>query len=214
MPRGTTSSADERVPELLEHIVFRSSLALGAALQPGPLQVFLVSRTMSIGWKRTLPACLAPVVSDGPIAVLALVVLGRVSPAARQVLQASGGALLLYLAAGAYREWREPARPPAPTAAPRTLLSAVLVNLLNPNPYLAWALVLGPTVVAAWKHQPAGAVAFVSAFYATMIATLAGFVCLAGTARQLDARTRRALVGGSALLLAALGVLLLLLSLR
>jgi threonine/homoserine/homoserine lactone efflux protein len=202
------------VPELLGQIVLGSSLALGAALQPGPLQVFLVSRTVASGWKRTLPACLAPVVSDGPIAMLAIVLVGRLSPGARQVLQASGGVLLLYLAAGAYREWREPARLPSPTAAPRTLLEAVLVNLLNPNPYLAWALVLGPTVVAAWKHRPAAAVAFVAAFYATMLATLAGFVCLAGTARLLDARTRRALVGGSALLLAALGVLLLLRSLR
>lgn len=202
------------MPELLGQIVLGSSLALGAALQPGPLQALLVSRTLASGWKRTLPACLAPIVSDGPIAILAIVVLGRLSPGARQVLQASGGVLLLCLAAGSYREWREPARPRSPAAAPRTLLAAVLVNLLNPNPYLAWALVMGPAVVAAWKHRPAEAVAFVTAFYATMLAALAGFVCLAGTARLLDARTQRALVGASALLLAALGVLLLLLSLR
>lgn len=201
------------MPEILGQIVLGGSLALAAALQPGPLQAFLVSRVLASGWRRTLPACFAPIVSDGPIAILATVVLGRLSTEARHVLQASGGVLLLCLAVDACRRWRQPARP-ASAAVPRTVGAAVLVNLLNPNPYLGWTLVLGPAVVTAWRHRPVEAVAFVSAFYATMLATLCGFVCLAGTARLLGERAQRALVGVSALLLAGLGVLLLVLALR
>jgi threonine/homoserine/homoserine lactone efflux protein len=89
-----------------------------------------------------------------------------------------------------------------------------VVNLLNPNPYLGWALVLGPAVVAAWSHHPAYAVGFVVAFYATMFVTLSGFVLLAGTARFLSPGTQHGLVGASALLLASLGLILLVVGVR
>ncbi len=202
------------MPELLGNVLFGSGVAFGAAIQPGPLQAFLVSRVVATGWRRTLPACLAPLLSDGPIAVLAILVLGRCPPGARHVLRASGGLLLLYLAAGAFRQWRQPESPSSRVSAPRTLLEAVVINLLNPNPYLGWALVLGPAVVAAWGHHPAYAVAFVVAFYTTMFVTLSGLVFLAGTARFLGPGRQRALVGASALLLAGLGVILLVVGVR
>lgn len=203
----------ERVPGLVGSVLLGSALAFAAAIQPGPLQAFLVSRVVSTGWKRTLPACLAPVVSDGPIAVVAVVLVGRIPTVAQHLLRASGGLMLLYLAAGAWRRWREPG-PHPPVSTPRTLLEAVAVNLLNPNPYLGWALVLGPAVLAAWRQDPAQAFALVAAFYLTMLVTLAAFVFLAGSARRLGPRPQRALVGASALLLAALGAALLVLGLR
>jgi threonine/homoserine/homoserine lactone efflux protein len=199
---------------LLGNVFLGGSLALGAAIQPGPLQAFLVSRVVATGWRRTLPACLTPLFSDGPPAILAVFLLGRIPPPLLHALRAAGGLLLLYLAAGVFRQWRWP-MPSSRQAssrqasAPRTLLEAVLINLLNPNPYLAWALVLGPAVVAAWSRHPGHALGFVVAFYATMVVSLAGFVFLVGTARFLDPGRQRGLLGVSALLLAALGVTLL-----
>ncbi len=201
-------------PELLGNALLGSGLAFAAAIQPGPLQAFLVSRVVATGWRQTLPACLAPLLSDGPIAVLAILVLGRFPPAAQPVLRTCGGVLLLYLAASAFRQWREPMSPSSQVTAPRTLLEATVVNLLNPSPYLGWALVLGPAVVAAWSHHPAYAVGFVVAFYGTMFVTLSGFVFLAGTARFLNQRMQHALVGASALLLAGLGLILLVVGVR
>ena len=122
--------------------------------------------------------------------------------------------LLLYLAANALRQWRRPTSPAPPPSAPRTLLEAVLINLLNPNPYLAWALVMGPAVVVAWSHHPADALGFVVALYATMLVTLAAFVMLLGTTQFLSARSQRALAGASALLLAGLGLVLLVAGVR
>jgi threonine/homoserine/homoserine lactone efflux protein len=197
------------VAELLGNLLLGGGLAFAAAVQPGPLQAYLVSRVVASGWKQTLPACLAPILSDGPIAVLAILVLGRCSPGALDVLRAGGGLLLLYLAASALRQWRHPTSSSSRASAPRTVLEAILVNVLNPNPYLGWALVLGPAVVAAWGRSPAYAVAFVVAFYGTMCVTLAGFVILAGTVHFLDPERQRALVAASAVLLGGLGVLLL-----
>jgi len=193
---------------VIESIIFGSGFAFAAAIQPGPLQAYLLARVAAAGWKRTLPAVLAPLISDIPIAVLVLLVLGRLAAGAQQGLRAAGGVLLLYLAWAALRQLRRPTEreAAAPPSAPRTLLQAVLVNVLNPNPYLGWALVLGPAAVAAWHRHPASAVALVVAFYGTIVATLAALVLLFGTASFLSARARRGLVAASAAALAALGV--------
>lgn len=196
--------------DLVTYIALGGGLGLGASLQPGPFQAFLVSRAVSAGWRRTLPVTLAPLLSDGPVAVLAVLVLGQIPALAQHGLRAAGGALLLFLAAKAWRQ----ARGPVPAlesgpGTPRTILDAALVNLLNPNPYIAWALVMGPAVVAAWRDHPGFAAAFVGAFYAAMAASNAGIVLLAGSARLLDARHQHRLVVASALLLGVLGAILL-----
>src|SRR5512141_2895657 len=111
-----------------EYLFVGCGFAMAAALQPGPLQAFLFSRVTRSGWVRTLPAALAPVLSDGPIAALVLLVLVRVPAAAQAVLQAGGGVLLLYLAGAAYRDWRRDRDAPvhdAAASAPRTIAQAV-----------------------------------------------------------------------------------------
>ena len=194
---------------MFRFLLLGSGYAFAAAIQPGPLQAFLVSRVAAMGWRRTLPACLSPLLSDGPIALIAVVLLGRLPASARSVLQAAGGVLLVYFAWVAYRQWRNPAEAGSTQSAPSTLLQAALVNLLNPNPYLGWALVLGPSVHAAWAEQASYAIALIAAFYVTMVAMLAGFILLVGTARFLGSRAQRALLGISAAVLAGLGLYLL-----
>jgi threonine/homoserine/homoserine lactone efflux protein len=192
---------------MLEYLVLGSGLAFAAVLQPGPLQAFLLSRAATEGWRRTLPAALSPLLSDGPIALLVLLVLGRLPALGQQALRAAGGLLLLRLAWSTVRQVGAALETPAPSreAAPRTLLQAALVNLLNPNPWLAWALVLGPAIVSAWKQRPALAVAFVVAFYGVMVTGLGLFILVASTVRVLPPRAQRALVALSAAVLAVLG---------
>jgi threonine/homoserine/homoserine lactone efflux protein len=194
---------------MLQYLLFGSGFALAAVLQPGPLQAFLASRVAASGWRRTLPACLAPLLSDIPIALLALLVLRELPPLFQELLRAAGGLLLLYLAWIAYRQWRSPSEALVRGSAPRTFLEATLVNLLNPHPYIGWTLVLGPSLIAAWNEHGTYAVALVVAFYGTLVVGLAAFILLVGTARLLGSRGQRALVGVSAALLAALGIYLL-----
>jgi threonine/homoserine/homoserine lactone efflux protein len=192
---------------MLESLALGGGFAFAAVIQPGPLQAYLLSQVAARGWRRTLPAALAPLLSDGPIALLVLAVLGQLSAGAQQLLRAAGGVLLLYLAWAAYRQWRRPAAPAADRGGtPRTVAQAVLVNLLNPNPYLGWALVLGPNAVAAWHRSPADAVALILAFYAVLVAGLAVFIVAAGSARFLGPAGQRLLLLLSAAALAALGV--------
>jgi threonine/homoserine/homoserine lactone efflux protein len=161
---------------MLEYILIGSGFAFAAAVQPGPLQAFLLSSVAQKGWKRTLPAAFSPLISDGPIALLSLLILNNISEAMSRVLRAAGGVFLLYLAWAGYRQWRDQATAGSETggrSAPRTILQAATVNILNPNPYLGWSLVLGPAFLAAWQQSPVNGVALIVAFYATMIAGLA-----------------------------------------
>ena len=165
---------------MLKHLILGGGLGLAAAIQPGPLLAFLLARVAATGWRRTLPACLAPLLSDGPIALLSLVLLSQL-PSSVYLHPARRRRPAPPLLAGAtFLQWRRPAGPAPGGSAPRTLLEAALVNLLNPNPYLGWSLVLGPASLAAWSESPS-TLALIGAFYGTMCLTLAGFVLRSGT---------------------------------
>lgn len=193
---------------MLEYILIASGFALAAAIQPGPLQAFLLSSVAQKGWKRTLPASFSPLISDGPIALLTLLVLNQIPEAMSRALQAIGGVFLIYLAWASYRQWKHQTMvdPETNNSVPRTLVQAATVNILNPNPYLGWSLVLGPAFVAAWQQSPANAVVLIIAFYATMVTVLACTILLFGTTRFLGHGGRRALILISAVTLAGLGV--------
>ncbi len=190
------------------YLLIGVGFAFAAAAQPGPLQAFLLSRVAAVGWRRTLPAALAPLVSDGPIAVLAILVLSRVQAGVVEVvLKTAGGIVLLWFAFASFRQWRqlEESDQQSTASAPRTFLEAVVVNLLNPGPYIGWSLVLGPLAIEAWRHTPAQAIILVAAFYLTIVTCLALFILLLGTTAFLGPRGRRALLLAAALALAALG---------
>ena len=193
---------------MFENFLIGGGFAFAAAIQPGPLQAFLLSSVAQRGWKRTLPAALSPLLSDGPIALLVLLVLNRLPDAMGRILQAAGGILLIYLAWAGYRQWRQPpVQDPEQTGqAPRTLLQAAGINLLNPNPYLGWSLVLGPAFLAALHQDPANAAVLIVAFYATMVIMLAATILLFGTTSFLGPRGRHALILVSAITLAVLGI--------
>ncbi len=190
-----------------EYLLLGGGFAFAASIQPGPLQVFLLSSVARVGWKRTLPAALAPVVSDAPI-ILGVIFLLRWLPAGwTGWLRAAGGIFLLYLAWMNFRQWQ---RPPEEAAEgekpPRTLLQAVVVNLLNPAPYLGWSLVLGPALIEAWAQSPTYGIALLVAFYGTLTLGNALVIVAFGTTRYLNPKTRHNLILVSAVFLAGLGV--------
>jgi len=119
---------------MLGYLVLGAVYAFAAAAQPGPFQAYLISQTLTNGWRRTVPAAFAPLISDGPIIVLVLLVLSRMPDWLIPVLQCAGGVLLLCLAIGAFKSWRDYAAAKAVSVQPsqQTVFRAALVNLLNP----------------------------------------------------------------------------------
>jgi threonine/homoserine/homoserine lactone efflux protein len=184
------------------------SYGFAAAVQPGPMTTYLVSEALRSGWRRTLPATLAPLLSDGPIALLMLFVLSRTPTRLLQWMSFAGGLYVLYLAYGAWKSWRSPAGETSP-GGNRTILKAAMINLLNPNPYLGWSLVIGPLLFKGWRETPAYGIAVVLAFYLTMITSMAALVLLFSRTRSLGPKISRALILASALALLAFSLYLL-----
>jgi threonine/homoserine/homoserine lactone efflux protein len=194
------------IAAVLELVLLGSGFGFAAAVQPGPLQAFLLSRVMAHGCRRTLPAAFAPLLSDAPIALLMLFVLRTLPLWAQRGLRIGGGLYLLVLAWSAFREVRTSGEEAEPkTGAPRTLSRSVAINLLNPNPYLGWAFVLGPAALSAWQVSAWRVTALVGAFYSTMTITLAAFIAVCGTTRLLPPHTQKTLMALSATALALLG---------
>jgi threonine/homoserine/homoserine lactone efflux protein len=183
------------------------TFGFAAAVQPGPFQTYLISQTLSNGWRRTLPAVLAPLLSDGPVLALVLLVLSRVPDGAIQLLHLAGGAFVIYLAFGAFRAWqRFDAQSTTPQSSQQSLFKAAFVNLLNPNPYLFWSLVGGPLLLAAWREIPLNGIGLLLGFYLTLIGSMAAGVVLLSNTGRLGPKVNRALLGISALALSGMGI--------
>jgi len=198
------------------YLLLGVTYGFAAAVQPGPFQAYVISQTLSHGWRRTLPAAFAPLVSDVPVVVVVLAVLSRLPAWLMPALQIAGGGLLIYLAWAAARAWRKFSSV-APASAPsgrQSLLRAALVNFSNPGPYLGWSLIMGPLLLRGWAQAPGNGAALVAGFYATMVASLVGLIALFALARHIGPRVNRALLGLSAVGLAGFGAYQLLAGLR
>jgi threonine/homoserine/homoserine lactone efflux protein len=192
---------------MIPYLILGMTYAFAAAVQPGPLQTYLISQTLSQGWRRALPAALSPLLSDGPIILFVLLVLSRVPAWLTQGLRCAGGVLLLYMAVMAVRAWRayDPEDVGRAPSGRQTLLRAAAVNLLSPGPYLGWSLIMGPLLLKGWREAPAHGIALIAGFYSVLVLSMAGIIMLFATARNLGPRVNRALVGVSAVALAGLG---------
>jgi threonine/homoserine/homoserine lactone efflux protein len=193
---------------VLPAILFGLGFGFAAVVQPGPMQAFFLARVAQVGWRRTLPACLAPIASDGPIAGIVLLALHRVPVGLERALQAAGGILLIGMAISIARRTRS-GRADTRTrseSAPHSLWQAVGVNILNPAPYVAWSLVLGPEVMRAWSHQPTAAVALIVAFYAVLTTGNGLTIVALGGLSALGPQRMRSLIPVSAAVLGVLGV--------
>src|SRR5215208_5207320 len=160
------------------------------------------------GWRKGLPAALAPLISDGPIITLCLLVLSRVPDWLQKFLYTAGGLFVMYLAYGAFRSWKslDPRLPASETGARQSLLKAVITNVLGPGAYVFWTLVTGPILIAGWRETPLYGISFLLGFYITMISSLAAIIIVFGSARQLGTKVNRGLLAVSSIGLFGFGL--------
>jgi len=191
---------------MINYLIFGLTYAFACVVQPGPFQAFLFSQSIKNGWRKTIPLVFAPIMSDIPVILLVLLVLTNVPHEVLQGLQIVGGLFLLYLAYTAYKSWRTFTPNVNKDIAPQfTVFKAVLVNLLNPNPYLAWSLVLGPFLIKAWNEAPANGIVLLISFYGSMVIYSIGLTGLFAAARNFGPRISRIALGVSVIAFAVFG---------
>jgi len=189
---------------LLLYLFQGAALALSATITPGPFQAFLLTRALNYGWKRTLPASFAPLISDGPITALVLLVLTQTPEWFLDILRIAGGLFILYLATGVFKTVKNPiaVEETSENAGRRSLISGAILNLLNPNPYIFWAVIGGPIMLTGWREAPILGVSFIAGFYGMFVCSLAALIIVFASAGRLDPRVHRILSGvaGAALI--------------
>ena len=179
-----------------------------AASQPGPFQTYLISQALTRGWKRTLPAALAPLISDGPIILICVLVLSQFPDWLQRFMYIAGGSFILYLAYGALKSWRshnEVITAPN-TASHQTILRAAMTNALSPGTYVFWTLVTGPILLEGWRETPMNGIGFLAGFYITLITGLAAVILVFGISQKLGPQFNKVMLGISAIALFFFGL--------
>jgi threonine/homoserine/homoserine lactone efflux protein len=185
---------------MLEAIVPAFGFGVVAGLMPGPLQTFLLLKTLERGARGGLWVVPSPLLSDGPIIALCLLVLSRVGEGWLRALSVAGGLFLLYLARDS---WRALSRDDAEVdervasaasrySGPALLVRAALLNALGPGPWLFWGTVMGPMLIRHWRVSAGHGVAVLATFYGTLLALLVAQLLLFSYARRLGPRIARA----------------------
>ncbi len=189
---------------LLLLILLGLTLGLGATLSPGPLLTLVVTTTLERGFGAGLRVAVAPLITDLPIIVLGLFVLGFLPLRLVGALAIPGGAFAIYL--GIETMIQAPRAELAPlgdsVASRRDIGKGVLVNLLSPNPWIFILTVLDPQLVSAWRRVGAAALAFPIAFYVVLVGGKIAIAALVGSLRSRLQRTwyRRTLAAAGVLL--------------
>lgn len=179
-----------------------------AAVQPGPFQTYVVSHTLTKGWKQSLLIAFSPLVSDGPIIAICLFVLSQVPIWFQNFLYIAGGLFILYLAYGAYTSWKNFDSNISTTTSgvQQSILKGALMIVISPGPYVFWSLVTGPILLRGWRETPIHGLGFLMGFYVTVILGLTAIILVFGKARELGPKLSRFLIGVSALALFCFGL--------
>ena len=194
----------------MTYVALAFSLGLSAGLAPGPLFALVIQRSLQFGLKSGVRVALAPLLSDLPIVVLSLLLVGRLPQRALDVMLVVGGLFVIWLGVDSLRHGLGAAALEEETASVgKDLWHAVLANLLNPHPYLFWALVGAPIVIRAWRASPAQAIIFLVVFYTLLVGSKILLALFFSRARGLPEQYQRWLIRASSLLLLGVGVYML-----
>ena len=147
-------------------------MGLSAGISPGPLLALVVTASLRSGLPGGLRVGLSPLITDLPIIALSVLLAGFLPPQVLRWVGVVGGLVVIWMGVETIRSARLALLPQSldTQADPRReLWRGVLVNALNPHPYLFWATVGGPTLVSGWRISPWVALSFLIPFYVLLI---------------------------------------------
>ncbi len=191
---------------MLSYILQGLTLGFAAGAQPGPFQTYLITQSLANGWRKTLIAAFAPLISDGPIILVTLFALKQMPQSLQRGLYVAGGLFILYLAWASIQQWRnfDENAEEAPTT--QNLWKAATMNFISPGPYIFWSLVSGPIFLKGLSEATSRGIGFMIAFYGTMISLNIVLIILVGLASQIGGRIRRGLLLFASIALSVFGL--------
>ena len=159
-------------------------LGLSAGLSPGPMLTLVISQTLRHGIREGVKVALAPLLTDTPIVLACLLFLSVFSDMrpALGVISMFGGFYLFYLGLNSIRfktvDLQE-------DVDPKSLKKGLMVNFLNPSPYMFWVSIGGPLVIKTSSTSLVAAAAFVIPFYLLLVGSKIVVAIVSGRSRNL-----------------------------
>jgi len=150
---------------LISGVIF----GLSGGLTPGPLLTFIIAETMKHGTREGVKIALVPIISDLPIVLLTLYVVARLSDIGLFVggIALAGALYLIFLAfeslrfAGSTLNLAEPKL--------QSLKKGIIINFLNPNPYIFWLTIGAPMVIRGMDFSWLAPALFIFAMYLCLV---------------------------------------------
>jgi threonine/homoserine/homoserine lactone efflux protein len=165
-------------------LVAGALVGLAGGFSPGPITMLVIVQSLRHGLGEGLKVAIAPLLTDAPIALAALLFIGRLDDTglALGVIALTGAAFLSYLA---YQSliFKAPAASLS-AQAPGSLRKGMLTNLVNPNPYLFWFTVGAPTIFTAHRAGWAFVGLFLVGLYVCLIGAKVAFAVVASRGRS------------------------------
>lgn len=191
-----------------EFILSAFVFGLTAGLKPGPLGIIVIQQTITNGLKHGIRASLAPIITDGPIIFAALLVFTQFKDITVfiSLISLLGGLYLLWISIKIFKI--KDINVSKSLGATGSLVTAIKVNLLSPNPYIFWFTVGGAYLV---RGSQAESIMFVIVSIGTLVLSKMLVAWIASSFRELlDSRSYLWLMRVLGVLLSIFGVLLLL----
>jgi len=150
---------------LLSGFVF----GLSAGFAPGPLTALVISETLKYTAAEGAKVALSPLITDLPIILFIFLALSRLAGIDGFVgtISLCGAAFIAWLGYESVRF--KGADLQIDDLPPRSIRKGVLVNFLNPNPWLFWFTIGAPTILEALGVGLMSAVLFVLSFYTMLV---------------------------------------------
>ena len=154
---------------MLHYLIIGTILGLSAGFSPGPLLTLVISETLRHNMRAGIKVAIAPIITDLPIIMLTLFILAKLSRfhGILGLISLIGGFLILYMGYQGLRtkgialDFKE--------ESPKSLAKGILVNALNPHPYLFWFSVGAPTITKALDQGVLAPSGFIISFYVFLV---------------------------------------------
>jgi threonine/homoserine/homoserine lactone efflux protein len=169
---------------MVNFLTMGSILGLSAGFAPGPLLTLVISETLRHDIKSGVKVALAPMITDLPIIMLTLFILVKLSGFHKVlgIISCMGGFFVLYL--GWQSMVTKGVELDLQGTRSKSLAKGIIVNTLNPHPYLFWLGVGGPTVTKAMNLGMVAPLAFMVSFYVLLVGSKIVIALLVGKSRS------------------------------
>jgi len=172
-----------RAVKMISSLIAGCVLGLSSGLAPGPLLTLVITQTLKHGIREGFKVALAPLITDFFIIAASLVVLSRLAGFERILgaISFAGGLYVLYLAYECTRAG--PINLESPKGQAHSLKRGILINALNPHPYLFWITVGSPLLLKFRSESIVAPFVFVSCFYALLVGSKIFLALVVGKSR-------------------------------